>query len=287
MPRRATLALLLAPALLVLVGLFGGGLAVGVARSLGHSPVAGDLSLGLDAYRAVLADPRIRASFGLTLYIAAIATALSVVLGIAAAALLRGALRGRRLALFLFQVNLTIPHLVGAIGILYLVSQSGQFARLAHLAGLIARPGDFPALVFDPAAVAIVAQYVWKEVPFIGLVALANMQAVGPDLEAAARTLGAGRLRAFCSVMLPTILPGVLAAAALVFAFAFGAYEIPALLGASYPQTLPVLAWRRFTDVDLAARPEAMALGMLVALVSAAMIWAAMAFARRGRTRAA
>ena len=67
-------------------------------------------------------------------------------------------------------------------------------------------------------------------------------------------------------------MPGLVSASALVFAFAFGAYEIPLLLGANAPAALPVLAWRSYTDVDLAARPQAMAMAMIVALVSAVMI---------------
>jgi putative spermidine/putrescine transport system permease protein len=172
---------------------------------------------------------------------------------------------GRGVVAFLVQLNLTVPHLVGAIGILYLVAQSGSFARLAHAAGLIATPGDFPALTHDPWAIGIILQYVWKEVPFTALILLANLQAIGPGHEAAARSLGASRWQAFVHVTLPLILPGLVAASALVFAFAFGAYEIPLLLGAHAPEALPVAAWRGFTDTDLARRPEGYAMAMVIA----------------------
>jgi putative spermidine/putrescine transport system permease protein len=64
----------------------------------------------------------------------------------------------------------------------------------------------------------------------------------------------------------------VLSASVIVFAFTFGAYEIPAILGANYPVTLPVLAYRSYTDVDLAARPQAMAMAVVIAILSALMI---------------
>ena len=67
-------------------------------------------------------------------------------------------------------------------------------------------------------------------------------------------------------------MPGLVSASAIVFAFIFGAYEVPALLGASSPQTLPVMAYRSFTDTDLASRPQAMAIAMLIAVVSVVMI---------------
>jgi putative spermidine/putrescine transport system permease protein len=78
-------------------------------------------------------------------------------------------------------------------------------------------------------------------------------------------------------VLLPLLWPALIRAGAIVFAFSFGAWEVPVLLGQSAPTALPVLAWQRFTDPDLAARPEAMAIAMLIALVSAVLIRAAFA----------
>ncbi|MEM7522714.1 MAG: ABC transporter permease subunit [Pseudomonadota bacterium] len=280
MSDRAKIALLLAPALLVIGGLFFGGLAVVLLRSFNYMPVIGLTEPGLDAYIAVLSSEDALRSFALTFHIAFTSTLLSALVALGAALLLRRAFAGRAVIGFLFRLNLTAPHLVGAIGILYLFSQSGVFARLGAEWGLIAGPADFPALVFDPYAVGIILQYVWKEVPFIGVILLANMQALGDDYEAVARSLGATRWGAFRHVLWPSIRPGLLAASAMVFAFAFGSYEIPALLGASYPQALPVLAYRSYTDVDLAARPEAMAMAVVITVLSAAMIALYMRYAR-------
>ena len=195
MTDRTRLVLLLAPALLVIGLLFGGGLAGGLLRSVNYMPVIGLTRPDLAAYRAVLSDPGFLRSFGLTLYVAVASTLISAAIALPAALLLRRSFVGRGLVSFLFQLNLTIPHLVGAIGILYLFSQSGSFARLGVAAGLITRPAQFPALVFDPYAIGIIMQYVWKEVPFIGLIILAKMQSLGPDYEALARSLGATRVQ--------------------------------------------------------------------------------------------
>jgi putative spermidine/putrescine transport system permease protein len=280
MSDRLRIALLLAPALAVIGVLFAGGLAAGLLRSFGWMPAIGLDRPGLGAYRAVLADPGFLRALALTLYIAVTATLLSATIGLAAALLLRRAFPGRRAVTLLFQFNLTVPHVVGAIGILYLFGQSGVFARMAFHIGLIARPGEFPALVYDPQAIGIILLYVWKEVPFVGTIVLAQMLALGSDYESVARSLGASRWQAFRHVLLPLILPGLLAASAIVFAFTFGAYEVPLILGASQPQALPVLAWRTYTDVDLAARPEAMAMAMVIALVSGLMIRACLRAAR-------
>jgi putative spermidine/putrescine transport system permease protein len=277
--------LLLAPALLLLGGLFLAGLGLGLLRSLRYMPAIGLTEPDLAAYAAILTRPGFLASVALSLWIAGASTLISAGLALSAALLLRQTFPGRGLVGFLFQVNLTVPHVVGALGILYLVSQSGSFARLAHAAGMIAAPADFPALTHDPHAVGIILQYVWKEVPFIGLILLATLQTIAPGHEAAARSLGASPWQTFAHVLLPMLLPALGAASALVFAFALGAYEIPLLLGAHAPEALPVLAWRSFTDVDLASRPEAYAMAMVIALIGAALlaVHARLVLPKRGR----
>jgi putative spermidine/putrescine transport system permease protein len=280
MSDRLRIALLLAPAVAVIGILFFGALGMAVVRSFNVMPVIGLTRPDLSAYRAVLSDPGFLRALGLTVYVCVTATALSALIALGAALLLRQSFAGRGVMAFLFQLNLTVPHVVGALGMLYLLSQSGFFARMAFQVGVIARPGEFPALVHDPRAIGIILAYVWKEVPFIGLVLLAQMQALGQDHESVARSLGASRWQAFRHVLLPMILPGLLAACVIVLAFTFGAYEVPLLLGASHPQALPVLAFRTYTDVDLAARPEAMAMAVVIALLSAVMIAALLRLTR-------
>ena len=80
---------------------------------------------------------------------------------------------------------------------------------------------------------------------------------------------------------MPMIFPGVLSASIIVFAFTFGAYEIPALLGANYPAALPVLAYQKYTNVDLAARPEAMAMAVIIAILCAILIWVYVRYCRK------
>lgn len=281
MTDRLKIALLLAPALSIIGILFFGGLLIGFMRSFNYMPVIGLTEPDLSAYAAVFTSREFYLSFVLTFHIAFTSTVISSILAIGAALLLRRTFVGRSLINFLFQLNLTVPHLVGAIGMLYLFSQSGTFARLATEWNMIAKPAEFPALVFDPYAIGIILQYIWKEVPFIGVIILANMQSLGEDYESVARSLGASKWQAFIHVLMPLIFPGVLSASIIVFAFTFGAYEIPAILGASYPKALPVLAYQKYSDVDLAARPEAMAMAIVIAFLSALMIYFYVRYTRR------
>ncbi len=280
MHNRARVVALLAPSLVVMTVLFAGGLAAGLARSLNYSPMIGLTQPSLDAYASVLQSAAFRSSLAFSLYIATVSTLLSAALALVVAIAMRGLATGRTVLGFLFQMNLALPHVIGAIGMMYLLSQSGSFARVAAMTGMIADPQQFPELIYDRAAIGIISEYVWKEVPFICLILLANMQSLGEDREAAARVLGATRWQAVRHVLLPQLLPGLLAASAIVFAFTFGAYEVPLLLGPRFPEALPVLAYRMYTDVDIASRPEALATAMIIAAISAATI---VAFAKSAR----
>ena len=278
MGRRLKIALLLAPALTVVGVLFAGGLVAAVVQSLGYLPAIGMTDLSLAAYREVLTDDDFLDSLALTLYVAGASTLISTVLAVLAALALRRA--SGRLSAVVFQLPITIPHLLAAVGIALVISQTGLGARLAAALGLIGEPREFPALLYDRYSVGIILTYVWKEVPFVALVVLASLRGVAVELEDVARTLGAGAWQRFWYVVFPVISPGIVAASLIVFAFTFGAFEVPYLLGKSYPTVLPVTAYNEYRDIDLSARPAAMATNVLIALVIAAVTAAYLRAAR-------
>ncbi len=92
----------------------------------------------------------------------------------------------------LFQSTLAIPHLVGALSIGLLLAPSGLLSRAASAVGLVDDAQSVPALTQDAFGWGIIAEYAWKETPFIAVVALAALSRGILDLEDVARTLGAG-----------------------------------------------------------------------------------------------
>jgi putative spermidine/putrescine transport system permease protein len=257
----------------VLTLLFVGALAFGVLQSLNIVNFAGEADPGFDAYVSVLGDEVFWRSLGLSLWIAFISTALSIVLAVGTALLIYRTERGRRATTFIYQFNLPIPHIVGGVAMLLLLSQSGFFSRIAFALGLTDSPADFPPMTNDPLGIAIIAEYVWKETVFIGVVVLAALAGGVAEYEDLARTLGASRWRRFWHVILPLITPAIVSTSIIVFAFSFGAFEIPFMLGQPFPAALPVLAFRAYTDVDLNSRPEAMAISVIIAGVVAVLVF--------------
>ncbi|MFW5738421.1 MAG: ABC transporter permease [Spirochaetota bacterium] len=258
--------LAVAPAALIVVLLLGGGVATALVQSVRPLPgQAGAFTLA--HFREVVTAPGFLASLGLTVWVSFASTVLTLVLAVVTALALRRTRRLRGFVTYVYQLPLTLPHMVLAAAGIMLLSQSGLLSRVVTAIGVIDAPAGFPELVNDRAGIGIVAVYVWKQVPFVGLFALAVLQSVGEDYEATARSLGATRFQAVRHVLVPLVAPALVPAGVIVFAFVFGAFEVPLLLGARYPSMLSVLAYRLYTDVDLALRPRSMALSFVIAAI--------------------
>ena len=247
--------------------LFIGGLYFALLQSLGYFPAIGMTEVSFEAYRAVLGSKGFLDSLLLTVYVAGVSTVLATTLAVLAALALRHS--PGRISSVVFQIPITVPHLVAAVGIALVVSQTGLGARLAAVLGLIGEPAEFPALLYDRYSIGVILTYVWKEVPFIALVVLASLRGVAAELEDAAKTLGANVWQRFWYVIFPVIAPGVVAASLIVFAFTFGAFEVPYLLGQDYPTMLPVTAYKEYRSIELSDRPVAMAINVLIVLITA------------------
>ncbi|MGI8856889.1 MAG: ABC transporter permease [Thermomicrobiales bacterium] len=249
--RRPVAWLLLLPSLAVIALFLVGGVGFAFAQSLGFFPLLGEREVTLRHYGDVLHDPDLIAAVLVSLRISAASTGIALVISTGMALLLRRRLRGDGFVRVLFQLPLPIPHLVGAVGITFLVAQSGLIARLLNAVGVLGDRSQFPLLVGDRFGIGIILVYVWKEVPFITLLLLAALAGIGDQAEEAARTLGASAWQRFRHVLLPLLLPAMLSASLIVFAFTFGAFEVPYVMGRTYPKALPVWAYERFNDVDL------------------------------------
>ncbi len=263
----------LAPALIIVVVLLGVSLAYGLAQSLGWMPVIGQDSISLDAYRNLLtgqgmAGREFWGSLAFSLWVSLASTLISSTAALLVAVWLSERHTGNgNMDTLALNWNLAFPHLVWAVALLLFLSQSGLLARWAATLGLIQTPADFPVLVRDRYGIGIILHYASKEIPFLVLILLAVLRAQPAGYDLVAENLGASRWQRLRYVTLPLVTPALLSGALLVFAFVFSSYEVPALLGVSYPRMLPVLALRFFNDPDLRSRADGMAISLVITLI--------------------
>lgn len=250
-----------AAAILVAPVLVGTGYAAVGALGLVGPGASGQPSL--ERTIRVLSEPAVIQGTLWILWAAAASTSLATVASMGLAVALRGTGRLQGLGRALAILPLPVPHLVAAVAGLLVLGQSGFFARLAFHAGLIESPSGMPALVYDPLGIGLIVALVWKEIPFLSLVAFSVLGTRGDALERTARGLGASGRDALLRVTLPVLWRGMLPAAVAVFTFVAGSYEAAVILAPSDPLPLPLLTWERFMDAGLDRRGDAYVLALL------------------------
>jgi len=263
---------LVSPALAIVLVLFGGGLFLGLLQGLGYFPGVGSQTFTLKHFKNILTAPEFLTSLGLTFYISLMSTAIAVIFSLVLALAFLKLSERHGWVHFIFQIPLVVPHLVVGIAMVFLLAPTGWFSRIIQALGLINTSSDFPLLTNDRLGIGIIATYVWKEIPFMTLMLFSVLRNAGVELVDVGRTLKAKRWQRFRYILLPMMLPSLLASSLIVFAYTFGAFEVPFLLGQTYPMMLPVWAYKNYADVDLVARPEGIATGILIAVIVALSI---------------
>lgn len=265
---------LLAPAALV-VGIVSAISIVSIAlTAFGLMPLVGQPRLSTDAFGALSSDLwlGLRESF----VIATSSTILALIFGVPAGLALVSVSRIRAVLAALTSVILPVPHLIGAASVGLLLSGGGVLPRWLGVA-----PSDWPALVAGSFPTAIVIEFAWKESAFVAFIIAAALSSRLTELSEAAAVLGAGPWQRLRRVTLPMAAPSALAGAIIIYLYTLGSYEVIWLLGRSYPEALPVLAYRLFTSIDLAARPQAAAAALMAILSALAIAGVGIAALRR------
>jgi molybdate transport system permease protein len=212
-----------------------------------------------------LSNPVVTDALVLSLKTSAIAQALVLLFGTPAAYLLATRrFPGRSLAVVLVELPLVLPPAVAGIGLI------ATFGRLGLLGGTLDGLGI--QLGLTQAAVVIAVAYVAS--PLYVRQAIAAFEAVDPDLVAASRTLGAGRVRTFFRIVLPLARRGLAAGEALSFARGLGEFGATIMFAGSLQgvtQTLPVAIYSAF-DLPPNGFTTALAMSALLVVVSGALL---------------
>jgi iron(III) transport system permease protein len=205
-------------------------------------------------YLALVEDPvRVRPLVN-SIWMATVATAAAVGIGLAGALL--GA-RRRSAPRRAIEALLALPWAVP--GTVFAIALATAFSVRAPLAGRFVLVGTVWIL---PLA------YLVRNLPITSRAITAGVRALDPSLDEAAASLGAARWRTLRRVTLPLLRPALLAGASLAFVTAFGDFVTSIMLYTydTRPISLEILSSLRQADVGVAA-----AYGVVLMLVSAAV----------------
>lgn len=264
---------MLAPVMTIILGIFAMGIVMGFFQSLGYFPVVGLREFTFKYYFEVLSDKTFLDSLKFSLYTSLISSLLAVVIGVLLAYSILRSKNRRGIEEIVYKLPIIIPHSIAALLIYNILAQSGIMARILYHIGFINRQSQFPSLIFDQMGIGIILTYLWKGIPFIAMVVYTVLSNINDKLADAALNLGANRRQVFWKILLPLIMPSILSSYIIIFAFSFGAFEVPYLLGPTSPKALPVKAYIEYTNPDLTHRPYTMVINMILTFYSFAFIW--------------
>ncbi len=199
--------------------------------------------LSLRWFGRLLAMHEVQAAAWRSVWIALAATAVAVGLGVAAAfPLVRSRFPGREVLNAFLASPLVLPSLVYGLAALMFVTALGLSLST-------------PVLVLSHVAIIV---------PYVVRTTAASLALLDPQLEEAARSLGANAWRAFWRVILPNLLPGVLTGGAFAFISSFDNLTVSLFLAGPRQETLPI---RLFAMIQFDLDPAAAAISTaLIAL---------------------
>ena len=177
-----------------------------------------------------------------------------------------------------------VPHVTAAYLIMILLMKSGWLSSIAYFVGITKSMESFPSVVNDPNSLGIILTYIWKETPFIMLMIFPIMNRTQDSWLEIARVFGARRQEFFVEVILPLIIPTWLSSVLIVFAFTFSDFEVPYLLGVTYPKFISVYSYNMYYNGQLSDRPLALAANFILAIITAMLGFAAYKLAKRADT---
>lgn len=208
---------------------------------------ANALGDGLSMYLAHLGEPDTLHAIGLTLSVAACAVLLNAIFGLAAAwAIARFRFPGRTVLVTLIDLPFSVsPVVAGLIFVLLFGTQGwfGPWLRANGMQILFAWPG-------------LVLTTTFVTLPFVARELIPVMEAIGPDEELAAVSLGARPHQLFWLITLPNIKWGLLYGLILCNARAMGEFGAVYVVSGRIPGetlTMPLRVEMLYQDGELTA----------------------------------
>jgi molybdate transport system permease protein len=198
----------------------------------------------------------------LSLQVAIMATALAAVVGVGLAALLAARdFPGRDLLDVIVTAPMVLPPTVLGYYVMVSVGRHSSLGRMwRSLTG--------HDIVFTKTGLVLAAAI--GALPLVVKSARAALEGVDPLLVSAARTLGAGPLRAFFTVKLPLAAAGVVAGLMLGFARALGDFGVTLMVAGDIPGRTQTASLAIYDAVQ--ANQDARAMGMIVVLSAVAVV---------------
>jgi len=201
-----------------------------------------------------ISEPRVVASYQLSIGASVLAAAINVVFGVLIAwVLVRYRFPGKRIIDGLVDLPFALPTAIAGIALTTLYTENGWVGQFLSFKVAFTSLGITVALMFIG-------------LPFVVRTVQPVLQNVDREVEEASASLGANRLQTFIKVVFPELMPAALTGFALAFARSLGEYGSVVFIAGNMPmktEITPLLIMTKLEQYDYAGA-TAIAAVMLV-----------------------
>lgn len=230
-----------------------------------------------EKFWSVATDSRVLASYKISFLTAAAAGLIDVVLGLLLAwVLVRYEFPGKKLFDAMIDLPFALPTAVAGVSLTAIYSSKGWIGSLFEPLGI--------KLAFSPIGITLALMFIG--IPFVVRTVQPVLQDLDAEVEEAAATLGASRLRTFRKVIFPELLPPLLTGFALAFARGIGEYGSVVFISGNMPmktEIAPLLIMSKLEQFDYAG---ATAVALMLLLISFVLLLLINSLQRRIRKTA-
>lgn len=263
--------ILLLPISIILISIMGFGIINCIMQSLGYIPYIGLENISFRFYKEILGDSIFLESLIFSLKTSFISTTISIFIGVLLSYLLLQS-KLSKIKESLLNLPIIVPHIVVVMLMISIFSQSGVISRILYNLNIISDSSQFMSLVSDKNGIGVILVYLWKGIPFVIITTYNILKNINEKLQNVALNLGANKYQCFKYIILPLVLPSIISSFIILFAFSFGAFEVPFLIGPTYPKALPVSAYMSYVSSDLSQRSYAMVINVILSVFSFAIL---------------
>jgi sulfate/thiosulfate transport system permease protein len=215
--------------------------------------------LSWERFWAIATDDRVVASLQLSFGASFVAAIVNAFFGfIVAWVLIRYQFPGKKLLDAIVDMPFALPTAVAGIALTTLYSQNGWIGKILEPLGIKA--------AYSPLGIVIALTFIG--IPFVVRTVQPVLEELDKELEEAAVSLGAHRMRTFFRILLPEVFPALITGATLAFARAVGEYGSVVFISGNMPMKTEIAPLLIMTKLEQYDYQGATAIAVIMLIIS-------------------
>ena len=218
-------------------------------------------------YLKIFSDPKVLTSIRFTVIFVVVSMIFHVILGVGLALILNMKFKGRRFLRTIVLIPWAMPAVV--VGMAAKWAFNNDYGLINDFIRLFVHGYQNSWLINTGSArAAVIAVDLWKDLPFFAILVLSGLQFISGDIYEAAKVDGANKFQTFIQIVLPLVMPGIVATAIYTFINAWNEFLYSLILINSTDKMTVSVALKSLQGAEILNWGDMMAASALVVVPS-------------------